>query len=137
MFDIVYLFSVASCAMGTGSFLGVKSSRGVTLTPHPPLVPWSRKGRSIPLLPLWAIQPVQSLGACRRVHFTLPFTYFLYIVFSSYGSKFSGRHSNSIIACPHVWSRAKTEQPPSGCGRSTSFTSSHSCQVPFQKTTIV
>ena len=25
----------ASCIMGTGSFLGVKSGRGVTLTPHP------------------------------------------------------------------------------------------------------
>ena len=25
----------ASCAMGTGSFPGVKSGRGVTLTPHP------------------------------------------------------------------------------------------------------
>jgi len=27
--------------MGTGSFLGVKSGRGVMLTPHPLLVPWS------------------------------------------------------------------------------------------------
>ena len=26
--------------MGTGSFPGVKSGRGVTLTPHPLLVPW-------------------------------------------------------------------------------------------------
>ena len=31
----------ASCAMGTGSFPGVKRGRGVTLTPHPLLVPWS------------------------------------------------------------------------------------------------
>ena len=29
----------ASCKMGTGSFPGVKSGRGVTLTPHPRLVP--------------------------------------------------------------------------------------------------
>jgi len=29
----------ASCTMGTGSFPGVKSGRGVTLTPHPILVP--------------------------------------------------------------------------------------------------
>jgi hypothetical protein len=29
----------ASCTMGTGSVLGVKSSQGVTLTPHPLLVP--------------------------------------------------------------------------------------------------
>jgi len=27
--------------MGTGSFPGVKSGLGVTLTPHPLLVPWS------------------------------------------------------------------------------------------------
>ena len=56
--------------MGTGSFLGVKSGRGVTLTPHPLLVPWSWKSRAIPLLPLWAVQTVQSLSACTRVHFT-------------------------------------------------------------------
>jgi len=54
----------ASCTMGTGSFLEVKSSQGVMLTPHPLLVPWSRKRRAIPLLPLWAIRPVQSLSAC-------------------------------------------------------------------------
>jgi len=30
-----------SCTMGTGSFLGVKSGRGVTLTSHPLLVLWS------------------------------------------------------------------------------------------------
>jgi hypothetical protein len=61
----------ASCTMGTGSFPGVKSGRGVTLTPHPLLVPWSWKSRAIPLLPVWAVRPVQSLSACTRVHFTL------------------------------------------------------------------
>jgi hypothetical protein len=60
----------ASCTMGTEYFPGVKSGRGVTLTPHPFLVPWSWKGTAIPLLPLWAVQPVQSLSACTRVHFT-------------------------------------------------------------------
>ena len=30
----------------------------------PLLVPWSRKSRAIPLLPLWAVRPVQSLSAC-------------------------------------------------------------------------
>jgi len=38
--------------MGTGSFPGVKSGWGMTLTPHPLLVLWSRKSRAIPLLPL-------------------------------------------------------------------------------------
>ena len=56
--------------MGTVSFPGVKSERGVTLTPHPLLVPWQRKGRAITLLALWAVRPVQSLSACTRVHFT-------------------------------------------------------------------
>jgi hypothetical protein len=43
----------ASCTstMGTGSFPGVESGRGVTLTPHPLLVPRS-KTRAIPLLSL-------------------------------------------------------------------------------------
>ena len=31
----------ASCTMGTGSLPGVKSGRGVTLTPYALLVPWS------------------------------------------------------------------------------------------------
>ena len=41
-----------------------KKWRGVTLTPHSLLVPWSRKSTTIPLLPLWAVRPVQSLSAC-------------------------------------------------------------------------
>ena len=65
----------ASCTVGTKSFPGVNSGRGITLTPHPLLVPWSWKGRAIPLLPLWAVRTVQSLSACTRVHFTLPFLY--------------------------------------------------------------
>jgi len=65
---------LASCAMGTGSFPVVKSGRGVTLTSHLLLVPWSRKGRAKPLIPLWAVRPVQSLSACTKVHFTF-FTY--------------------------------------------------------------
>jgi len=31
----------ALCTTGTGSFPGFKSGRGVTMTPHPLLVPWS------------------------------------------------------------------------------------------------
>ena len=41
----------ASCTVVTRSFPGVKSGRGVTLTPHSLLVPWSWKGRAIPLPP--------------------------------------------------------------------------------------
>jgi len=61
--------------MGTGSFPEVKSGRGVTLTPHPLLVPWSRKSRTIPLLSLWAVRPVQRLSACTRVHFNFLLTF--------------------------------------------------------------
>ena len=60
----------AFCTMGSGSFPGIRSGRGVTLTPHPLLVPWSWKGRAIPLLLLWTVRPVQSLSACTRVHFS-------------------------------------------------------------------
>jgi len=44
----------ASCKMGTGSTPEVKCSRGVLLTTHPLLVPWSWKSRAIPLPTLWA-----------------------------------------------------------------------------------
>jgi hypothetical protein len=66
---------LASCTMvGTGSFPGVRSGRGVTQTPHPPLlVLWSWKNRAVPLLPPWAVRPAQSLNACTRVHFTFTF----------------------------------------------------------------
>ena len=64
----------ASC---TRVFPGVKSGRGVTLNPHPLLVPWSRKSRAIPLLPLWAVRPVQSLSVCTSVHVAFFFVLFL------------------------------------------------------------
>jgi len=67
----------ASCTMGTGSFPEVKSGRGVTLTLHTLRVEWSWKSRAIPLLPLWAVRPVQSLSNCTRVLFTLPMEWWL------------------------------------------------------------
>ena len=39
--------------------------------PSPPSSAVVMKGRVIPLLPLWAVRPVQSLSACTRVTFTL------------------------------------------------------------------
>ena len=60
-----------SRTMGTGSFPGVKSGRGVKLTSHPLLVPWSRNSRVIPVLPLLTVRPAHSLSACTMVHFTL------------------------------------------------------------------
>ena len=64
----------ASCTMGNVCFPGVKSGWGVTLTSHPLPVPWPRKSRVIPLLPLWAVLAVQSLSACTTVHFTFTYT---------------------------------------------------------------
>ena len=43
----------------------------------PPLVPWSRKSKAIPLLSLWTVWPIQSLSACTRMHFT--FTFYVYL----------------------------------------------------------
>ena len=63
-----------SCTMGIGSFTGKKSGRDVTLTPHPLLVPRSRKSSAMPLLSLRAVRPVQSLSACTRVYFTFYLT---------------------------------------------------------------
>ena len=71
-----------SCTLGTGSFPGIKSGRGVTLTPHPLLVPWSWKGRTIPLPPYGpyclyrASLPVQGCS--------LPYLYLLTYKYFSY-----------------------------------------------------
>ena len=52
-------------------FPGGKERPGRNADTLPLLVPWSRKSRAIPLLPLWAVRPVQRLSACSRVNFTL------------------------------------------------------------------
>ena len=54
-------------------FPGGKEQPERDADPSPLLVPWSRKGRAIPLLPLWAVRPVQSFSACTRVTFTFRF----------------------------------------------------------------
>jgi hypothetical protein len=55
--------------IGYRVFPGGKIGWGVTLTPHPLLVPWSWKSRAIPLFTLWAVRPVQILSACTRMYF--------------------------------------------------------------------
>jgi len=65
----------ASCTMGTESFPGVKSGQGVTLTPHPLLVPWSRKSRAhlyISYGPYSLYRPSVPVQGC-----TLPFTFYI------------------------------------------------------------
>jgi len=51
-------------------FPGVKERPGCDADHSPLLVPWSRKSRAIPLLPIWSVRPVQSLSVCTREHFT-------------------------------------------------------------------
>ena len=63
----------ASYTMGTGSFPGAESGRGVTLTHHPLLVPWSRKSRAIPLLPLW-VYGLYRASVPAQGFTTLPYT---------------------------------------------------------------
>jgi len=60
--------------MGTAYFPGGKERPGRDADPSPLLVPRSWKSRAIPLLPLWAVRPVQSLSDCTRVHFTFTYT---------------------------------------------------------------
>ena len=90
--------------MGTVTFPGVKSGRDLGLTPHPLLMPWSRKGRAIPVLGLWAVQPVQSI-CCTRVHFTLFKLPIRLLLYSSWNvmahvdareEKWSGKLSNAV-----------------------------------------
>jgi hypothetical protein len=57
----------AYCTMGTRSFTGVKSGRGLTLTPHPLLVHWSWKSGAIPLLPFMSRTTVQIAGQVRKI----------------------------------------------------------------------
>ena len=97
----------ASCTMGTRSYPEVKSGRGVTLTLHPLLVPWSRKSRAIPLLPLWALRPVQSRSGCTVRGRSLPFFFtvmeqvgsFLY----SGGGQFKPRQRYGVSWLSFAW----------------------------------
>ena len=54
-------------------FPGGKERSWRDADPSPLLVPLSWNRRAIPLLPLWAVRPVQSLSACTRVTFTFTF----------------------------------------------------------------
>jgi len=62
-----------SCTMGTGPFLGERAAGAWRWPVTPFYCRWSWKSIDIPLLPLWAVRPVQSLSVCTRVTFTLLF----------------------------------------------------------------
>ena len=89
-------------------FPGGKGGRGVTLTPHPILVPWSRKSRAIPLLPLWAVRPVQSLSACTRVYFTFTYMFrWLLLPSSGYVQKVCVHTRLTLNGVLKSWSKGK------------------------------
>ena len=53
-----------------------KERPGCDADPSPLLMPWSRKSRAIPLLPLWPVRSVHSLSACTRVNLYLFFPFY-------------------------------------------------------------
>ena len=76
----------ASCTMGTRSFPGGKEWPGCDADPSPPSsAVGHERVEPIPLLPLWAVRPVQSLSACTRVHFTFTVELYLYSPYGPYG----------------------------------------------------
>jgi hypothetical protein len=60
--------------MGIMSFPGVKSDRGVTLTPHPFMVPLIMKEQSYTSTPPMGLTVYKNLSAYTRMHFTFTFT---------------------------------------------------------------
>jgi len=92
-----------SCKMGTRSFQGVKSGRGVTLTPHALLVPWSRKSRDIALLSLWAVRSVQSFSGIYLSPFPCGIRsgqwHWAYLMSSRFSSPYSCSCSAPNVGC--------------------------------------
>jgi len=77
--------------------------RSVRPTSHPLLVPWSRKSRAIPQLPLWAVRLVQNLSACTV-------QVYLYSTYGPYGLyRASVPVEYSYTFTPHMGRTAYTE----------------------------
>jgi len=54
----------------SGLSTGGKKQSGRDAETSPPFVPWLRKSRAIPLFPLWAVRPVESLSSCTGCNLT-------------------------------------------------------------------
>jgi len=69
---------------------------------------WSWKSRATPLLPLWAVQPVQSLSACTKVTFIFTFGHEIVelYLYSPYGPYSLYRASVPVQGWPLPYSRA-------------------------------
>jgi hypothetical protein len=76
-----------SCKMDTGSFSGIKYGRGVLLTTHPLLVPWSRKSRAIPLSPTGPVTGLLYLYlylCSKHIHYLISYSFFRKILFPTF-----------------------------------------------------
>ena len=80
-------------------FSGVKTGRGMAMTPHPFRVPSSWKDRAIHLLPLWAVRSVQSLSASTEC--TLPYLCYRILFVMPQRVSFSQTHKNSLKMLSH------------------------------------
>jgi len=89
----------------------------VTLASHPLPVLWSRKSRAIPLLPLWAVRPVQKLSACTGVYIlilacptNLPNTNIL-AVLGAFAKLRKGTLISVMYVCPSAWNNSAPTGP--------------------------
>ena len=94
----------APCTMGTVPFPGVKYGRGVMLTTHPLLVPWSWKGRAIPLPNLWAttrlvtgtlyftLQSLNNSSSCLIIRLKFECSLLTVLIFSAFPTGCSACH---------------------------------------------
>jgi len=115
--------------MGTGFFPGVKSGRGVTLTRQPLPVPWSWKSRAIPLLPLWAVRPVQSLSACTRVYFTFTFNVSFILHRLAQNRQIASDKGHNITSIFAVRGRYWSSTQSLWCGSSGLLAGFKTCQI--------
>ena len=91
---------------GYRGFPGGKERPRSDADPSPLLVPWSWKGRAIPLLPLWAVRPVQCLSACTRVTFT--FNFLMLVCFKLSQTSKRGAHLHNQTK-PHTQTHTYTQ----------------------------
>jgi len=92
----------ASCTMGTGSFPGVKSARGVTLIPHPLLVLWSWKSRAIPVLPFGPYSLYRASVPVQGCTLPLPFYIMMFELYCSYFVNMSVETYSGPVILKHI-----------------------------------
>ena len=101
----------ASFTMDTGSFPGVKSGRGVLLTTHPLLAPWSWKSRAIPLPTLLATTgPVRrSLYIYHIFHLQRCLHFYVYFILTFVVDEFITLCNICTVYTPLRWPQQMAE----------------------------